>query len=80
METRRSEWEEDNYFTVEQVMSMSLKKYNNLLTLGRWSVKDTKDSQILYLLGVAQKLADDSNKSSERSNTSNRDATKGEPA
>ena len=43
------------------------------------STKYPKDSQILALVGVAQKLADDSNKSSEKSNT-NRDTTKGEPA
>ena len=32
MDTRRSEWEEDNKFTAERVRSMTLKKYNNLLT------------------------------------------------
>ena len=37
---------------------MALKKYNNLLTSGRWTNKGPKDSQILALVGVAQKLAD----------------------
>ena len=59
---------------------MYVKNYNNLLNSGRWSTEDPKDYQILALVGVDQKLADDSNKSSERSNTSNRDTTKGEPA
>ena len=80
METRRSEWEEGKYFTVEHVRSMALKKYNNLLTLGRWYTKDLKDAQILALVGVYQKLADDSKKSSDKSNTSNRETTKGYPA
>ena len=52
---------------------MYLKKYNTLLTLGRWSNKDPKDDQILALVGVAQNIADDSNKSTEKSNTSNRE-------
>ena len=79
METSRCEWEEDTYFIEDQVRSMALKKYNNLITLGRWYTKDTKDSQILSLVGVDQKLVDDSNKSSDKSNTSNRDTTKVEP-
>ena len=44
------------------------KKYNNLLTSGRWSAKDPKYSQILYLVEVAHKLADDSNNTSDKSN------------
>ena len=59
---------------------MVLKKYNNLLTPGRWSNKDPKDSHILALLGVAQKLSYDSKKSSKKYNTSNRESTKGDPA
>ena len=59
---------------------MSLKNYNNLLTSGRWSTKDPKDAQILDLVGLDQKIADDSKKLSEKSNTSNRDTTKGEPS
>ena len=47
---------------------MYLKKYNNHLTSGRWSSKYPKDSQILYLVGVAHKLADDSKNISEKSN------------
>ena len=59
---------------------MALNKYNNLLTSGRWSTKDIKYFQILSLAGVAQKLAYESKISSEKSNTSNRETTKGEPA
>ena len=57
---------------------MDLKKYNNLLTSGRWSTNDTNDDKILALLGVAQNIAYDSNKSTDKSNTSNMDTTKGE--
>ena len=56
---------------------MDLKKYNNLLNSERWTNKDTKDAHIPALVGVAQKLADESNKSSEKSN---RESTKCEPA
>ena len=80
MDTRMSKCEEDKYFTEEQVRSMALKKYNNLLTSWRWSTKDPKYAHILALVGVAQKLADESNKYSKESNTSNRETTKGEPA
>ena len=80
METRRSEWEEDKEFTEDHVRDIALKKYNNLLKSGRWYNKDPKDSQIPYLVVVSQKIADDSNKSSEKSNTSNRESTKGDPA
>ena len=55
---------------------MSLKKYNNLLTSWRCSNKDPKYDHILALVVVAQKLVDDSKKSSEKSNTYNRDSTK----
>ena len=41
METRMSDWEEGNYFAVEQLRVMSLKKYNKLLTSARWSNKYT---------------------------------------
>ena len=37
------------------------------------------DYKILALVGVAQKLAYDTKKSSDKSNTSNRDTTKVEP-
>ena len=47
---------------------MALKKYNNLLTSERWPTKDPKDAQILDLVGVAQKIMDDSKKKSENSN------------
>ena len=56
---------------------MALKKYNNLLTSGRWSNKDPK---YLSILGVAQNLVDGSNKSSDKSNTSKTESTKGEIA
>ena len=59
---------------------MNLKNYNNLLTSGRWSSKDTKYAQILALVGVDQKLAYDLKKSSDKSNTSNRESTKVEPS
>ena len=57
-------------------MAMDLKKFNNLLTSGKLYSKDLNDDHILALVGVAQKMADDSNKSSEKSNTSKRDTTK----
>ena len=59
---------------------MSLKNYSSFITSGRWSTKDTKDSHILALVGLDQKLLDYSKKSSEKSNTSNRDTTNGEPS
>ena len=59
---------------------IALNNYDNLLNSGRWSTKYPKDAQIVAIAGVAQKLAYDSNKSSEKSNTSNRETTKGDPA
>ena len=56
---------------------MPLKKCNNLLTSGRWSNKDPKDDHIMDLVGVAQKLSDDSNKSSDKYNN---DPAKGKTA
>ena len=38
---------------------MDLNKYNNLLATGRWSTKDPNETQILSLVGVAQKLSED---------------------
>ena len=80
MDTRSSQWEEEKDSTEEQVRSMALKKYNQLLTSGRWSNKDPKDDPILDIVWVEQKLADGSKKSSDKSNTSNSDSTKGYPA
>ena len=80
METRRNEWDEDKYFTAEQVRSMALKNYNNPIPSGRWSTNYPKDYQMLSLVVVAQKLLDESKKSSEKSNTYNRETTKEEPA
>ena len=77
METRRSEWEEDKDLTEYQMRSMALKKYNSLLTSWRWFIKDTKDAQILALVGVAQNLADESKKLFDKSNNFNRETTKG---
>ena len=57
--------------------AMALNSYNKPLTSGRWSTKDPKDDQILALLGVSQNIAYDSKKSSEKSNTPNRETTKG---
>ena len=62
METGRKEWEEYKDFTEDHLIAMALKKYNNLLTSGMWSTKYLKDSQILALVGVAQKLVDGSKK------------------
>ena len=45
-----SEWEKDKEFKPEQPRAMAVKKYNNLLTSGRWFNKDTKDAQILALV------------------------------
>ena len=59
------------------VRAMALKNYNNLLTSGMWSNKYPKDSHIMALVGVSQKLADNPKKSSEKSNIY---PTKGEPA
>ena len=59
---------------------MSLKKYKNLFTSGKWSYKDPKDAQILALVVLSQKLVDDSKKSSEKTTTSNRESTRGDPA
>ena len=56
---------------------MALNKYNNLLTSGIWSTKYPKDDNIMALVGVDWKLADDSKKSYDKSN---RYPTKGEPA
>ena len=59
---------------------MSLNEYRNIFTSVRWSTKDYKDIQILAIIGVAQKLAYDSNKLSEKSNNYNRKSTRGERA
>ena len=80
METRRSDWEEDNYFTAEHESSKYLKEYSNLLTSGSWSTKYPKVAHILALVGVDQKLSDDPKKSSDKSNTPHRETNKGYPA
>ena len=77
MNNRRSEWEEDKELELEQVNAMALKKYNKLPISWRWSKKDPKDAHIPDLLGVTQNLAYDSKKSSDKSNTSNMESTKG---
>ena len=59
MYTSRSEWEEDKDFTAQKVRDITLKKYKNLITSGRWSTKDPKDAQILALVWVDQNLSDD---------------------
>ena len=53
MYTRRSDWDEEKDFTLDQVRAMDLKKYNNLLTSGMWSAKNPKYSHILALVGMA---------------------------
>ena len=78
MDTRSSEWQQDKESTSEKVRDMELNKYNNLLNSVRWPKKDPKYDHTLYLGGVSQKLADDSKKSSDRSNTSKKESTKGE--
>ena len=77
METSRGEREEEKNFTAEPVRTMDLNNYNKLFNSGRWSNKYPKDAQILFLVGVAQNIADESTKSSDKSNTSNRESTKG---
>ena len=62
METRRSEWEEDKEFTSDQVRAIGTNKYNNFLSSGRWSNKDSKDAQILAVVGLDQNLSDESKK------------------
>ena len=60
---------------------MALKKYINRLTYRRWTIKDPKDSQLLVLVGVAEKIMDDNNKSSDKSEGNNKEpiwSTKGE--
>ena len=73
--TRRDEWEEEEYFLVEQLSTVLLNKYNDLLTSRRCYTKDPKDVKLLDLVGVAQKLVDWSNKSSENSNRSEKCST-----
>ena len=80
METSRSEWEEDKELTAYWVRSTYLNNLNSLITSGIWCNKDYKDVHIIALVRLAQKLADNSKKSYEKYNTSNRDSTKGEPA
>ena len=52
-----------------------LENYKNILTSGRWSNKDTKDAQIITLVGVYQKPFKNSKKLSEKSS---REYTKGD--
>ena len=59
---------------------MALKNYNNLLASGSFYSKDTKDDQILSIVGLCQNLVYDSNKLSDKSNTSNSYSTKVDPA
>ena len=59
----------------EQVREIDLNKYNNLLTSGGCYTKDPNNAQILALFGVVQKIVDESNKTSEKSNGK---STKGE--
>ena len=68
METRRSEWEEDKDFTTENLRTMDMKNYNNLLTLGKWYTKDIKGDQTLDIVRLAQNISDESNNASEKSN------------
>ena len=56
---------------------MDLNKYNNLLTSGRWYIKDPKSAHILALVGVSHNIMNDSKKASDKSN---RESTKLEPA
>ena len=59
---------------------MDLKKYNNLLASGIWSNKDSKDAHIIALVGVAQSIAYESKKSSDKYHIYNRESTKGDPS
>ena len=56
--------EEDKKFIADKVRAMDIKKYNNLLTLGRWYTKGPKDANILDLFTVYQKIMEDSKKTS----------------
>ena len=56
---------------------MALKKYNNLLTSVKCYTKYSKVEQILSLVGVYQKLMDESKKTSDKYN---RYSTKGKTA
>ena len=47
---------------------MSLKKYNNIFTSGRWSTKDNKYDQIMDIVGVAQNIVDESKNALEKPN------------
>ena len=60
MDTSSSDWDEDKYFTAEQVRAMALKRCNNILTSGRYSNNDLKDDHILDIVGVTQNITDDS--------------------
>ena len=42
---------------------MTLNKYNNLLTSGRWYTKDPKDAQILSQVGLTHNLMESKNTS-----------------
>ena len=55
---------------------MALKKYNNVLTSRMLSKKYLKDTHILDLVGVGQKITYNSKKQSQKSN---RDPTAGYP-
>ena len=50
MDTRSIEWEEEKYFTADEVRAMYLKNCNNLLNSGRWHTKDPKYAHILSLV------------------------------
>ena len=76
MESRRSEWEKDKEFTSEQVRELALNKYENIFTSGRLYNKDPKDAHTISLVGVAQKLPNDSKKTSESPSSK---STKGDP-
>ena len=56
---------------------MALKKYNNLLTYESWFIKYPKDAHIIYLIGLSQKLMDESKNKSDKSNI---ESTKGLPS
>ena len=77
MDKRRNDWEEDKEFTAEQVSAVAPNNYNKLFNSRRWSNKDTKDDHILSLVAMAQNIADDSKKASEKPS---RETTKGDPA
>ena len=76
MDTWRRKWYEVKESIAEQVRVMYLKKYNKIIISGRCYTKDNKDYNIMDIVGMAQNIADESKKESEKPN---KYSPKGEP-